>query len=485
MPSQSEGSCLVHPTDAPTRDRMLFLNEGVPEGGMRRRTDGVSRVPWRISPEPFPLRAETVARLEQLGDDLLAFYRAANHLYLGAAHGRHPDWVRDYFERGKTERVRELGALRRYRTQVPRIMRPDLMALEDGSLHATELDAVPGGFGSLAAFSRRYASLGFDLVGGGDGLVRGLADMFRDVAPSDAPTVAMMVSDESADYRAEMGWMADALREVGLNAHVIAPHDVRLDGDALTFEAEGRRQTADVVYRFLELHDLPNVPNIDLVIYAMKHRLARVTPPFKSYLEEKLLFALYRHPELEGFWRGELGADVFGRLLEVFAETWVLDARPIPPSAAVCPPLETAGKLIRRWEDLYGLSQKQRRLVIKPSGFSELAWGSRGVTIGHDVPGDTWDADVRRGLNSFDDTPYVVQPFYESRRVPVRYFDFEADEIRQMDGRARVSPFYYVVGDEAVLAGVLVTVVPSPNKVIHGTPEAVLAPAMISDSATI
>ena len=38
----------------------------------------------------------------------------------------------------------------------------------------------------------------------------------------------------------------------------------------------------------------------------------------------------------------------------------------------------------------YATSQKDRRLVLKVSGFSELAWGSRGVTIGHDVSSEEW-----------------------------------------------------------------------------------------------
>ena len=54
-----------------------------------------------------------------------------------------------------------------------------------------------------------------------------------------------------------------------------------------------------------------------------------------------------------------------------------------------------------------------------------------------------------------------------------------------MDGRARISPFYIVANDDVTLAGVLVTVVPSANKVIHGTPESVLAPAVVSDDAVI
>ena len=76
-------------------------------------------------------------------------------------------WVLDCLEQGKPERVRELGRLRRYRSALPIMLRPDLMALDDGRFVATELDAVPGGFGVLGAISRAYQDLGFELVGGG------------------------------------------------------------------------------------------------------------------------------------------------------------------------------------------------------------------------------------------------------------------------------------------------------------------------------
>ena len=424
-----------------------------------------------------------MAALRVLGRDLLAFYQAANRLYLSAARGRQPPWVLRLLDQGKPERVRELGQLRRMRSLLPRIIRPDLMAGDDGTLRATELDSVPGGFGTLAALTRRYAELGFDPVGGPEGIPQALAGMFREVAERDAPAVAIVVADESEDYRAEMISIARDLQALGLDAHAVHPRDLSLQGNALCFGDAAQR--VDVVYRFLELHDLPNIPKLDLIVYAMKQRLAAVTPPFKAYLEEKLLLALFRHGALEDFWRGELGKEVMTRLRTALAPTWVLDPTPLPPFAAIDPALVTAGRHVRTWDELPGLSQRQRRLVIKPSGFSELAWGARGVTVGHDVSADAWGQAVRQALESFPTCPYVIQPYQESRRVQVPYFDFEADEVRQMDGRTRISPFYIVADDDVTLVGVLVTVVPSANKVIHGTPESVLAPAVVSEDAVI
>ena len=444
-----------------------------------------ARTPWRIAPSPFPLSPAAVAELERLGDDLLAFYTAANRLYTSAARGRAPGWVLDCLEQGKPERVRELGRLRRYRSALPVVIRPDLMALDGGGFMATELDAVPGGFGVLGAISRAYQDLGFELVGGRDGMVRGLADALRGAASVDDPSVALVVADESEDYRPEMDWAAAALRRAGLRTSQIHPRDLRLHGEALQMRNCDGWEPVDLIYRFLELHDLPNIPKIDLVIYAMKHRLAAVTAPFKSYLEEKLLFYLFHHPELDEFWRGALGKDTQVRLARMLPPTWLLDPQPIPPTAALDPPLVTGKRRIRQWSDLRGLSQRERRLVLKPSGFSELAWGSRGVTIGHDVNQAAWDAAVDNALAIFDTTPYILQQFHQSCRVRVSYYNVEADAVRPLTGRARISPYYMVVDGKTRLSGVLVTVVPAANKVIHGTSEAVMMPAMLSDDAEI
>ena len=441
--------------------------------------------PWRIAPRPFPLSPSAVDELERLGSDLLAFYLAANRLYSSAARGRAPAWVLKCLEQGKPERVRELGRLRRYRSALPVMIRPDLMALDGGGFMATELDAVPGGFGVLGAISRAYHDLGFEVVGGADGIAQGLAAALRGAANVDEPSVALVVADESEDYRPEMDWAASALREAGLPARQIHPRDLRLHDDALQMRNCHGWEPVNLVYRFLELHDLPNIPKIDLVIYAMKHRLARVTAPLKSYLEEKLLFYLFHHPELETFWRDALGRETQERLARTLPPTWLLDPQPIPPTAALDPPLMAGKRRIRHWGDLRGLSQRERRLVLKPSGFSELAWGSRGVTIGHDVNQEVWDGAVDDALASFDKTPYILQQFHQSRQVRVSYYDVVADAVRPMRGRARISPYYMVVDGEARLSGVLVTVVPAANKVIHGTSESVMMPAMVSDEAEI
>ncbi|MEK6526150.1 MAG: hypothetical protein AABZ22_04695, partial [Nitrospirota bacterium] len=206
-----------------------------------------------------------------------------------------------------------------------------------------------------------------------------------------------------------------------------------------------------------------------------------VTPPFKPALEEKLAFALLHHPILAPFWRQELGDETCGMLAGLMPRTWVLDPRPLPPSAVI-PNLRVADRAVADWRDLAEASQKDRRFVVKPSGFSELAWGSRGVSVGHDLSQSEWAAALDAALASFPTTPYILQEFHKGRQFELSYYDERADDVIPMSGRARLSPYYFVTGERAELAGVLATVCPLDKKMIHGMRDAIMVPCAVQNA---
>jgi hypothetical protein len=210
-------------------------------------------------------------------------------------------------------------------------------------------------------------------------------------------------------------------------------------------------------------------------MYSAKKDKTLVTPPFKPALEEKLAFALLHHPILAPFWDKQLGSETFGLLSAVMPRTWVLDPRPLPPSAII-PNLTLSGRAVADWQTLANATQKERRYVIKPSGFSELAWGSRGVAVGHDLPAAEWATALDTALRSFVTTPYILQEFHKGRQFDLAYFDAQRDDIVPMPGRARLSPYYFVSGGRAELAGILATVCSPEKKIIHGMKDAIMAP---------
>lgn len=465
--------------EADARARSLALNDSVPASGLfgeasRPLVEG-SRASWRIAPEPFLISPDSHSRLQQLGDQLLAFYGAANRLYRRSVRGTIPAFFHEYLDIGKSETVVDYGRMNRSRHDLPGVIRPDLLLTTDG-VKAAELDSIPGGIGLTGSMQQHYSSLGFSMVGGANGMVEGFASMIRGRADSDDPQLAVAVSDESNDYRPEMQWVSDQLCQLGMHSACAKPEEIELRGDSLMLND----RPVDTLYRFFELFDLKNIPNYDILLYAARKQLVTMTPPVKAYLEEKLLFALFHHPVLAEHWVQEMGAKTVAALKQVIPETWILDPRPLPPQAVV-PGLAIAKRPVTHWEQLKGLGQAERRLVIKPSGFAPTAWGSRGVTIGHDQPESEWDNAVESALEAFTSTPHVLQRFHHGNRYGTRYYDFAQDTVRKMHGRVRLSPYYFVADDKTTLAGILVTIVPADKKLIHGMVDAVMVPAAISD----
>ncbi len=462
-------------------ERSRYLIEHLPSGLFRVPDGAEGGVAWRIAAEPFRLAPGTLAKIEALGPDLVAFYRALNTLYTRSARGTVPSFIADYLDRGKPESIVKLARQNRFRSDIPQVIRPDLI-LTDGGFVASELDSVPGGMGFVGAMAQTYCELGFDTVGEADGMARAFAAMLSATAQTERPFTAIVVSEESADYRGELTWLAERIRQLGLGeAHVCAPADIVFTEEALFLRhADGREDRIDVLYRNFELFDLLNVPKQELMLYAARHNRVKITPPPKAQLEEKSSFALLHHPALESLWRKELSDDVFARLQALFPQTWILDPRPLPPQAAIVG-LNASGVPVSDWMQLETLGKGERDYVVKPSGFSELAWGSRGVQIANDLTREEWRDALTAGLAAFERTPHILQRVHKGRRVRLDYFDRGGDAMRTMDGRVRLTPYFFVAGDAVRLGGILATVAPADKRLIHGMSDAVMAPCAIAE----
>lgn len=430
--------------------------------------DGVT---WRVSPTPFLLAADDLSAIQELGRHLLLFGRSLNRLYYESARGLQPAWVAEYLDQGKPADLIAYARMNRWRDALPGVIRPDLILTEDGFM-ISELDSIPGGIGITGCMAQAYSELGWSVIGGRAGMVEGFARMIRSLLGDHPASLAIVVSEEAKDYRPEMAWLAARLRESGLPAETVAPQDVIFTEGGLFLSGSS---PISALYRFFELFDLKNIPKAELFFYAAKKGRVAMTPPVKPWLEEKMAFALLHHPAIEPFWARELGMETFDLLRRRMPKTWILDPRPVPPHAVI-PGLNVDGRSVSDWITLAGLGQKARRFVIKPSGFSALAWGSRGVSVGHDLPQKEWAEALEKALASYPRTPYILQEFRKGRRISSTYHDPVTDELVMMPGRVRLSPYYFVVGETAALAGILATVCPLDKKLIHGMTDAVMTP---------
>lgn len=406
---------------------------------------------WRVATKPFAVDAKLAKDLETLGRVLLQFNRAVNLLYRQSWEGKQPAWIAQWLDAGKPQWLIDLQRAKIFKNQVPAVIRPDLLITEDG-FAITELDSVPGGIGVTGWLNRAYGK-SFNVLGGADGVVNGFRDIFREEG-----RVHIVVSEESATYRPEMEWFCG---QAGSRFAV-------RDGNFTEFE------NGDSVYRFVELFDTANVANAKLIFEKAATGEIFLTPPPKPVFEEKMLFALLWNRNLREFWRRELGESFLNRMLRITPYTWLIDPTPLPPQGAF-PELN-----LTDWQQLKTLSQRERALVLKISGFSEQAWGSRGVYLGNDLAADEWAAAVDTALRSAQTNPFVLQRFQKPRTTPFEWFDFESNAAVTMNGRVRLCPYYFVRDDRANLGGVLATVVPADKKIVHGMSDSILAPCLVA-----
>ncbi|MCX6854808.1 MAG: hypothetical protein NTV80_07870 [Verrucomicrobia bacterium] len=406
-------------------ERIAHLRHAFPEEGMFRDKE------WVLSPEAFALEKETVELIEALGPALRAFQRCCNQLYFDSLEKPEIGWVARLLDQGKPERVIALSRHKRWREDLPSVLRPDLVLTEDG-VCISELDSLPGGIGLTGWLNETYATMGQSVIGGATGMIDGFAAAF--------PHEDLLISRESGDYQPEMEWLISTLnaRSSGLPRSVMNPWNLtptELIGSS--------------IYRFFELFDLANVELADEMIKMAQGGEIIFTPPLKSHLEEKLWLALFWSPQLQDFWHSALNTDH----LKLY---------------------------IQSWQEAKRFGSKQRELVLKISGFSEVGWGSRSVSIGHDLSQEQWAAALDEALASFPTGPYVMQRFHRAKVVQHPAWNEERQDTVMMKSRVRLCPYYFMPKDceETQLGGVLATVCPADKKILHGMKDAMMLPCV-------
>jgi len=460
-------------------DRLSAIRAAFPKEGLFAEKE------WLLSPDAFAIDKKFLADLEQLGHRLFVFQRACNQLYHLSVKGKQPAWIARYLDAGKPKELIEFSRRKEIRDDLPRVIRPDLILTEKGYIIA-EIDSVPGGTGLTGWLNQTYSTFEDAIIGGANGMLDG----FRSVLSNGGDIV---ISHESATYRPEMEWIAARLNQTSNIDHQTSPWRVL---PAENYEPHD----GHTVYRFFELFDLPNIPEIQNTLRANAEGRITITPPIKPYIEEKMWFALFWMHPLREFWRRELGEKYFSKLQEAIPYSWLLDPTPLPQHAVI-PRLE-----IHDWREAAKFSQKDRELLLKVSGFSPLGWGSRGIALGSDLPHAEWERRIEHALATFESNPTILQKFHKGALFEHRYWNPDSGspretgssastfstmhsispgELKTMKGRVRLCPYYFVEEDRVKLRGALATIAPADKKFLHGMSEAILAPSRTVERNTL
>ena len=134
---------------------------------------------------------------------------------------------------------------------------------------------------------------------------------------------------------------------------------------------------------------------------------------------------------------------------------------------------KVGGRALTDWRQLAAASQKERELILKISGYHKTAWGARSVVLGSDCSREEWQAGIDVALADSPRNPHILQLYKKPCRVKHRVYDRE-QQLRVVEGRLRLCPYYFVKGGKAVLSGALATFCPPDKKIIHGMQDAAL-----------
>ncbi|MDZ4732981.1 MAG: hypothetical protein SGJ16_05255, partial [Nitrospirota bacterium] len=158
---------ILHLSDLATSNLLhhcVIIRDQLSKAGLFPSLPGQASVPgmitatttWRIATTPFPLTKDQLDFFHQLGPQLLSFYRALNRLYNESVRGLQPAWVAGYLDQGKPEGLLTYSRMKRFRDQLPAVIRPDIIPTQNG-MAITELDSVPGGIGLTGALTEIYS----------------------------------------------------------------------------------------------------------------------------------------------------------------------------------------------------------------------------------------------------------------------------------------------------------------------------------------
>lgn len=433
---------------------------------------------WLITPEPWQFSAKEKQIIKDIGQACRSFYLALETLYLKSKQGKsllrnkafYAPWVAAYLDKGKPGFFLEHAISKHLKESLPLIIRPDLLLTEEG-FKLTELDAVPGGYGLTAFLYKQYHHPLSEVM------IDAFSQAILSRAGKEDPFIAIAVSDEAATYAPEMQWLMSQIeKKHAVRMACVHPDQLYEKSGKIYFSGKEDAHQVDVVYRFFELFDWKSIKSLKHLMACEQRGTLAVTPPIRPFQEEKLSLALLHHPELKPFWQEHLKASFLNYLWQIVPKTWVMDFSLMPPCSFLHGP-HIGGRPISTWYAISEGTKKERELVIKLSGFHELSWGSRSVTIGHDVSREQLQKAIGQAQDFSCDTFSVLQTFCKPKQVAHPVYD-ASGVVSEMKGRLRFCPYYVTYGDEVEYVGTLATLCPLDKKIIHGMSEAALMPCV-------
>ena len=362
-----------------------------------------------ISPTPFELPIAVKQRLGAYGESISIFYQACDsifrelkdhHRWKNILTNNRPEWL---LQKAKDED----DAISHI------FLRPDFILTEDGVVTA-EIETSPFGLALALFLNEAYAE-------DSDKPNSQFVETFMtEVMGNDkSKSLCFMLTEHTKKYRGQFEYLAKLLMENGVNVLIAMPEDIEIKNQECFLNG----MKIDVMYRMFYLHEAVQDESIAKIL----QQNLKVFPGYKSHLEEKAMMAMFFDDEFESIFRMILGRH-YDLLKDILPPTYVLHES--PPS-----------KLgISNWEELAKISRKERRFVLKVSGFSDLGSWSKGVTFLNKLSQQQCREVIQEALAG--ETTFVIQEFKKGKNFQQEYYDFEKSNLAAMNGRVRFTPYF-------------------------------------------
>ncbi len=331
------------------------------------------------------------------------------------------------------------------------VSRADLHWTGEG-LFASEVDEMPGGFAELYHLDQVYGV-------NQDAWWRCIRWL------TEPGLLVVMVSDDwSKCYITEMSWLVEQLQSQGLRVQIITTSEldqVEVNKEGVFLARDGWKVPIRTIWRQFPIFETTGkLAGIALAAHAGKVRLVPEFGPWGN----KAWFSIYWSHRSE--FEKMLFPGTIRVLNEVLPHSHIITSRDSYP-------LEVVGHQIRHLEELRGLEEAVRDLlVLKVCGANTLAARSYGVLMGHGLTSEMW----RRWI---DERMSSGQPFIVQRRVPtavarvaVRNTMRRADEM--FDCRLLIRPWRV----DGKLVSASACAVPSNTLRVHGRVDMAVLPVV-------
>lgn len=379
---------------------------------------------FRVSPKPFKLTKAQKEEMLNIGKAVCDYMDACIELY------KKDEYVRTVLNRGKPDSLIDV--------EEPKYMflRPDLILTEDG-FSICEIETSPFGLALAEVLNRTYGNEGFDPLVNQN-------DLSNYIQSCIAETGTIAYSDKVKSFGGQLDFLAEQVfsgTNTNWNSRNITGKEV---------------EKAKEIYRAFYLSEAVKNPEVASFLLESHNFIPSRTPQF----EEKALMAFIWDKRYTDYFRKALGQSSFDVLRKAIPKTWILGEEDyvdggLPGGASTSIQVASLGK-------------KQRRIVLKKSGFDDgSSWGESVVFLHKKGAGYATEC-VQKGLEDSNHL-YVMQEFRTGKDVDMQYFDENNNgQLVTMTSRIRLTPYFSYIGkSKGKLIAVKVTGCDRSAELIH------------------